>query len=221
MTLNVNEYYFHSMTGHYKLSLDTLDSILSSGYIKSVKEMDFDKTYGMHKPNEICLTEYTDAKVADTASAFDLFVSTSPTLILDKDIEVYKPIVLPSRVISNSILSSGNYTNIYDEVRCNSSIPTSHIMGVAFPLTELLTDEFKYLFYTNELVYDLTTMGFDGFLASALMCDKKISNFSKKINLKRILKLLRKILKENDMRVPIYDFYQKEGEPVFELLKRR
>ncbi len=224
MRLKVNEYYFHSMTGYYKLSLDTLESILKDGYIKSIKDIDSSvtATSGMHKPNEICLAEYTNAKVVDTQSAFSLFVATSPTLILDREIETFKPIITPGINFTDEELASGKYSNIYDEVRTTNAIATSHIKGVSFPVTELLNDNFKYLFYTDELIYHLTTSGIGGFLFSSIAASGDISSrFAKRSFLMKILKEIRMMLKYYDTRVPIYDFHQEDGEPVFELLKRR
>lgn len=223
MTLNVNEHYFHSMTGHYRFSLNTLSSILESGYIKSIKEIDptTSKTYGMHRTDEICLSEYTNAKVSDTTSAFSLFVATSPTLILDKDIKTYKPFVWPSGQLTDAMLASGEYTNIYDEVRTNISVATSHIVGLSFPLTELLKDDFRYLFYTNEMFFNLATSGVNEFFVNAIMNEITTpSSYFKTRRLRRILNQIRAVLKEHKTDIPIYDFHQEDEQPVFELLRR-
>lgn len=223
MRLNVNEYFFHSINGCYNLSLSKLSSILESGYIKSMRDLEGEDAIsdGMHRANEICLAEYTNAKVSGAISAFDIFASISPTLILDKDIETSKPIVIPSIEVDEADVSSGRYTNIYDEVRTTNAISTSHIKGISFPITSLLLDDFKYLFFTDDFLFSLATMGFGELLAGSMVIDPKLSYFRKERNLKKMMNYMRKVLKKYDKRVPIYDYYESNGEPVFELIKRR
>lgn len=130
--MNLNDYYLHA-TGGY-LGMDNEDNIiieiLKSGKILTPESRN-QRSLTLSYDNEICLCDPRKNTEKIEYSSFVLYPMCGPTLVLDREIEVYTPDF-------NADYTKGS-TDLYDEVRCKGDISLSHLKFITFPIFDSLT----------------------------------------------------------------------------------
>lgn len=206
---SLNNFYIHSIIGPKKYTLKKLDSILNSGCIKSRSLQNVkDDGFGYHRFDDICLTDPTKSKIDHTYSAFDLFISNSISLILSKDIKVYRPIVKPKREISSREKVIGLCTNIYDEVRTRDYIGLEKVKGIIVPVRSLIESDSNFLLF-SDLIFNLFVSCEVSPMSLAFYMTfvrNKLRETNKYREIDKVLKEINDLLKQHNLDIDIYDY---------------
>ena len=214
-SLNVNDYYFHSIIRDWKNSFYTIRGIIEKGEIESPKILGMDKRFGCHDIDDICLSCKTVKKDNNNyESSFNLYLPRTITLIIDKEFSKEHLVVKPKNITTKELFSNyeyidKHYTNIYDEYRTKESISIDYIRGISIPYNNLINDPISFMMFASEdILIDYYTCGIEPIVIRQIL-DLKSDNISK-MERKRLLDnyliMLNYLLKQSNTELPIYNY---------------
>ena len=217
--LNINDYYFHSIIRGANKTFDTIDSVISSRALLSMKLQHKQVINGCHKDNEICLSSVTDEPLnaEEYRSCFDIYVPRLVSLVIDKEVskkqKIIKPELLSTTEIFNSIGMNNSYTNLYDEYRTIGRIPFKYIKGICIPFDDINNDDIKYLTFLDD---DRLIEYYNGLIPLEVMnmYSKRYNNDidkNKRIDIMdKYVDAIRVLVKQKNVKLPIYYYDSNE-----------
>ena len=217
--LSINDYYFHSIIRGANKTFDTIDSIISSRALLSMKLQHKQVINGCHKDNEICLSCVTEEpeKVEEYRSCFDIYVSRLVSLVIDKEVskkqKIIKPELLSTTEIFNSIGMNNSYTNLYDEYRTIGRMPFKYIKGICIPFDDIINDPIKYLTFLDD---DRMVEFYNGFIPAEVLdtYSKRYNNDKDKNRrievMNKYVDAIRILVKQKNVNLPIYYYDNNE-----------
>lgn len=206
--INIKDYYLHSIIGSSKYSLKKLDLILSSkGLMSRSMQKKGGSISGYNTPDEICLSDPTSKVHGSIYSALLMYVPNCLTLMVDRNIDVYEPHVIPGD-IHESVRKSGLVTPLYDEVRTTSKIDLESIKGLIIPVSSMYESDLDYLLFADRWFNFLITIGVTDFTLSsyAAFHQNKVRLKTKRNVINRYTNQVVKLLEKHDVDIPIYDY---------------
>lgn len=214
-SLNVNDYYFHSIIRDWKNSFYTIRGIIEKGQIESPKILGMDKRFGCHDCDDICLSCKTVKKGnSNYESSFNLYLPRTITLIIDKEFSKDHLVVKPKNITTKELFCNceyidKHYTNIYDEYRTKESISIDYIRGISIPYSNLINDPISFMMFACEdILIDYYTCGIEPIVIRQIL-DLKSDNISKmerKRLLDNYLVMLNDLLEKSNTELPIYNY---------------
>lgn len=144
-----SKYYFHGTAGlnGKKFNQMNILKILNEGYIVSRQESLYYSFGTCNKDNSVCLCDCNLEKKESFYSAYEMYILSGPSLVLDRNIKVIKPAI-------NHFPIEEEWTNMYDEVRSLEKISLDHLVGITLPLVFLQN---KWTDFIN--VFDTSDVG--------------------------------------------------------------
>jgi hypothetical protein len=133
--MSYSNYYYHG-TGGFKgafCALNRIESIFCDEKISIDKNVEcIDYTLSQNEKRTY-LCDRTRPAIPEFSSSLDLYISHSPSLILERGFPVIVPICSRKRTTDKI-----ERTNLYDEVRTDSDIPLTFLVAVSLPITNII-----------------------------------------------------------------------------------
>lgn len=141
--MKLKDYYLHGTAGIYGkyYKLHTILLVLKDQELRTRKSMGDDAPNPFFNNDEICLCDpriklnyFNKDKFF---SAYKVFIERAPSLVLRRDLEVFRPEIITKK--DKEYIGS---SNMYDEVRHKGNIPMSYLEAITYPIsTEEDTDK--------------------------------------------------------------------------------
>ena len=131
--MNLDDYYLHATGGGYGIANDKcrILDILEEGKIKAK----CDKNYSQSPNTKICLCDTTKPELSIDSialfSSFKIFVCYSPSLVLNRNLQVETPIYCREILFDSE---QERKADMYDEVRVDNEISLDHLEFITFPI---------------------------------------------------------------------------------------
>ena len=217
MTINIRDFYYHSIIQDYDNTKLVLNSILEGGYIIAPPTKGENKRFGCHSDNQICLSKYTDYNIKKFniyLSCFDFYLTKFTTILLnknlDKEYNIFKPLLAPNtELYLSDLLNKGSHTNIYDEFRTIDPISIDYFRGVCIPYDNIINDSALFVIFYSEIFFEqFLTTGLDEYMMKSI---KKQNNSkddykTRKEFMDNYIKELKEIFGKYNIDIPIYDY---------------
>lgn len=212
--LIVNQYYFHSIIHGYEKSLETIESIIKDGYIKSPSSRGLEQRKSCCKSTEICLAEKIKNKDKKKyVSCMDIYLPRLTTFVIDKQVKktvkIIRPRIITTEEAFNNYGKFDNATNLCDELRAVGDISLEYVKGISVPYNGLINDPyFFFTFFDEQVLMD----SYNGVHDSSLLKSIRAEFSDEKHMLQRkeyveafIVELSSKVNK-NGLNIPLYNY---------------
>jgi hypothetical protein len=167
VTVNIRDYYFHSIIQDYENTKVRMEAILNTGGVIAPPTIGELKRYGCHSDNQICISKYTEIspdKLKLYLSCFNLYLSKFTTILINKSFAdnhiITKPKLATNRELyMQDLLNKGTHTNIYDEYRTTDMITMDYFEGVCIPCDKLINDAGMFVIFFSDVFFDMFLKG--------------------------------------------------------------
>ena len=149
------DYYGHTIKIYKDYAfndLELLESILSSGYLLSRRNLGVNSSYGFNGMDYISLCDMSMQE--SSYSAYNMYIKNGLSLLFDKSIKVIEPTflyidnMLPnfSDIMKSYGLEKERYSDLMDEVQVKDSLSLDYLKAISLPINRFLKFHSKEYF---------------------------------------------------------------------------